>query len=385
MQRAESKGGPQNLDPARVKRVLIYRLGSLGDTVVALPALHLVKRAFAGARLHMLTNIPVHTKAPPAAAVLEGSGLVDGYISYPIATRSFSELAAVWWAIRRFRPDLLVYLMPPRGERGLQRDVGFFRFCGIRRFVGLPTGDLGKNRFDEKADLFEQESKRLLRCLRALGEAEVDDLHWWDLRLSQEDERRAIEAISPLAGRRLIACGPGTKMQAKDWGPENWKMLLSRLATEFHDYGLVLVGAKQDAEVSEHTSGAWDGRRVNLCGSLTPRQTAAVLGHTELFLGPDSGPMHLAAVVGVPCAIAFAARDKRGKWYPIGAGNRIVYRRIECEECQLEVCIERKRKCLTSISVDEMFAAAMDAWKNGNERTASQVAQGPAGGKPCIS
>jgi ADP-heptose:LPS heptosyltransferase len=95
--------------------------------------------------------------------------------------------------------------------------------------------------------------------------------------------------------------------------------------------------------------------------------------------------MHLAAVVGVPCAIAFAARDKRGKWYPIGAGNRIVYRRIECEECQLEVCIERKRKCLTSISVDEMFAAAMDAWKNGNERTASQVAQGPAGGKPCIS
>lgn len=385
METTESRGGPQNLDLARVKRVLIYRLGSLGDTVVALPALHLVKRAFPGARRQMLTNIPVHAKAPAAAAVLEGSGLVDGFISYPIATRSLRELAAVWWSIRRFRPDLLVYLMPPRGQRGLQRDVRFFRFCGIRNFVGLPSGDLGESRLEEQTDLFERESKRLLRSLSPLGEAEVDDLRWWDLRLSQEEQRRAIEAISPLAGRRLIACGAGTKMQAKDWGPENWKMLLSRLATEFHDYGLVLVGAKEDADVSESTSGAWDDRRVNLCGSLTPRQTAAVLGNTELFLGPDSGPMHLAAAVGVPCAIAFSARDRRGKWFPIGAGNRIVYRRIECEECQLEVCIERKRRCLTSISVDEMFAAAIDAWKNGNKRTASQTVQDSAGGKACIS
>ena len=58
------------------KRVLIYRLGSLGDTLVALPALHLVARAFPDAVRRMLTNFPVNVKAPAAAAILGDSRLV---------------------------------------------------------------------------------------------------------------------------------------------------------------------------------------------------------------------------------------------------------------------------------------------------------------------
>ena len=53
------------------KRVLIYRLGSLGDTLIALPAFHLIARAFPGAERRLLTNFPVNVKAPPAAAILE--------------------------------------------------------------------------------------------------------------------------------------------------------------------------------------------------------------------------------------------------------------------------------------------------------------------------
>ena len=56
----------------RVRRVLIYRLGSLGDMAVAVPALRLVARAFPHAERRMLTNVPVHAKAPAAAAVLDG-------------------------------------------------------------------------------------------------------------------------------------------------------------------------------------------------------------------------------------------------------------------------------------------------------------------------
>ncbi|MGA7884288.1 MAG: hypothetical protein WCA44_01005, partial [Acidobacteriaceae bacterium] len=63
-----------SIDPASVRRVLIYRLGSLGDTVVTLPALHVIERAFPQAERRMLTNLPVHAKAPAAWAILEGSG-----------------------------------------------------------------------------------------------------------------------------------------------------------------------------------------------------------------------------------------------------------------------------------------------------------------------
>src|SRR6185437_12381627 len=123
---------------SNVQRVLIYRLGSLGDTVVALPCLHHVARAYPDAERRLLTNIPVHSKAPAAFAVLEGSGLVHGYLRYPIATRNFAELIDLHRQIRAFRPQVLVYLAPRRKATDVLRDAAFFRLCGIPKIVGLP-------------------------------------------------------------------------------------------------------------------------------------------------------------------------------------------------------------------------------------------------------
>ena len=334
--------------------------------MVAIPALHLVERTFPRARRILLTNIRAQVKAPAAFAILDGSELVHDFIDYPLATRSLKSLIRVWWKILRFRPQVVVYLMTKRGQRSLERDQWFFRVCGVWRIVGLPVGNLAYNQCDPSRQIWESEAARLLRCMLPLGSADADDLSLWDLRLTAAEEARAREALARLGRQRFIACGPGTKMQAKDWGQENWWKLLTRLGDEFSDYGLVLVGAGEDAEAAQRAATGWRGPVLNLCGVLTPRETAAVLQHAELFLGPDSGPMHLAAAYGVPCAIVFAARDLAGRWYPAGKGHRIVYHAVECRHCGLEVCIENAKKCLTSVTVDEMFAAAVEAWKNGH-------------------
>lgn len=351
------------IDPAAVKRVLIYRLGSLGDTVVALPSLHLVRRTFPSARTYLLSNIPVHAKAPAAAAILGSSGLVDGYLDYPVGTRSVRHLIRLWWAIRRFRPQVLIYLMKSRGTGTVQRDAKFFRLCGIPHIVGLPVGDLEDSIFDPITGRWEREASRLLRCLRPLGSLDVNDLSGWDLHLTERELHRGREAIAALGGRPFIACGPGTKMQAKDWGKENWRALLERMTEKWPEHGLILIGAKEDTSTSEYVSGAWRGPAVNLCGHLTPRETAAVLRHAELFIGPDSGPMHLAAAYGVPCAIAFAALDRPGRWYPIGERHQSIYHHVECANCRLTECFKQKKKCLLSITVDEMLQAATTAWE----------------------
>src|ERR1035438_6502357 len=108
-----------------VRRVLIYRLGSLGDTVVALPCFHLIARTYPNAERRLLTNFPVHAKAPAAAAVLGDSGLVHGYMSYTVGTRKIGELLRLARDIRRFSPDVLVYLMPVRPQkRSAKRRIG---------------------------------------------------------------------------------------------------------------------------------------------------------------------------------------------------------------------------------------------------------------------
>ena len=363
-----------NIAQGSVKRVLIYCLGSLGDKIVILPALHLVEHTFPAAQRLMLTNIPAHAKAAAAPAILHGSGLVHGFISYPVGIRSIGGLARVWWQIRRFRPDLLVYLVPSRGEAAVRRDARFFLFCGIPSIVGLPLGDLADNLYDSATGLWEQEGFRFLRCLRSLGNADANDLRNWDLRLTETEVAKARGILAAAKARPIVACGPGTKMQAKDWGLENWRALLEKLNEALPGHALVLVGSKEDAVVSESAAAGWKGVVLNLCGMLTPRETAGVLGYAELFVGPDSGPMHLAAIKGVPCAIPFAARDYPGRYYPAGTGHRIVYHKVECFHCKLEVCIEKEKHCLTSITVEEMFAAAIGAWENGQRERTLQMA-----------
>ena len=344
-----------------VRKVLIYRLGSLGDTVVALPCFHLIARAFPNATRTLLTNFPVHAKAPASAAVLDGSGLVQGYMRYTVGTRDFRELLRLMWQIRRFAPDVLVYVMPLRGERAVKRDAVFFRLCGIARIVGLSQGDTAKNLYDEETGLWEFEASRLLRCLQELGDESVSDLRNWDLELTDSERQKAEQVLSLIENRPVIACGPGTKMQSKDWGQEKWRDLLARLSGELPGYGLVLIGAKEDHSVSEHAGSGWRGPKINLCGSLTPRESAAIIRHARLFLGPDSGPMHLAAAYAVPCAIPFASVDLKGRWFPIGEGHRPIYHDVACSNCRLQECVERGKVCINSISVDEVFQAAMQA------------------------
>ena len=95
---------------------------------------------------------------------------------------------------------------------------------------------------------------------------------------------------------------------------------------------------------------------MNLCGALTPRESAAAIARARLFVGHDSGPMHLAAAVGTPVVAIFAARNIPRQWFPYGKQHQVVYHRVECWGCGLETCIEQQKKCLMSIRVDEVMS-----------------------------
>ncbi len=360
---------------ANVRRVLIYRLGSLGDMAIAVPALRLAQRAYPHAERRMLTNMPVDAKAPAAAAVLDGSGLIDGYYRYDVGTRSVLKLGKLLLQLRLWRPEVVIYLAAPRGVAAAERDLRFFRACGVKRVIGAPlTAAMQGNFFGEdpgseeaKARLFagelEMEAARLARCLAALGDAALDESESWSLGLSAVERQRAAEAIgAEVLVTQPLAVSVGTKVQAKDWGQENWRELLRRVVPAAGQRGLVLLGAPEEAEGSEYVAEGWrqagGGPVVNLCGRLTPRESAAALERCCALLGHDSGPMHLAASVGTPVVAVFAARNIPRQWFPAGDGNEVVYHRVECWGCGLETCVEQRKKCLTSMAVDEVLQAA---------------------------
>jgi heptosyltransferase-3 len=161
-----------------------------------------------------------------------------------------------------------------------------------------------------------------------------------------------------VVGYPLIAVSVGTKVQSKDWGRENWRSLLAEVGRLYPGYALALNGAPEESEASEFAAEGWRqvgaGPVVNLCGLLTPRQSAAAFAQAQLFIGHDSGPMHLAAAVQTPCVAIFAARNKPRVWFPYGRQHRVVYHQTECWGCGLETCVVERKRCLTSITVEEV-------------------------------
>jgi len=341
---------------AEAQSVLVYRLGSLGDTCVALPAFRLIRRAYPQARITLLTNLPVAVKAAPAPALLEGLGLVDYYMAYPVGTRNPITLARLGWRLRRRSFSAVVNLAAWRGLRHLRRDAFFFRLCGIRQRVGFDSLSGHELRTLANGET-EKEATRLLRRVATLGEADLHDRRWFDLNLPAAELKAARELLAGASiADNYIVFSIGTKISANDWGHQNWHCLIQTLSGNSPTLGGVFIGSADEAARASEFLEGWSGPRLNLCGRLAPRSSAAVLAGARLFVGHDSGPMHLAAAAGTSCVAIFSARNPPGQWFPLGEGHDVLYRRVECMGCGLDECLIEKKRCIGSISVEEVAA-----------------------------
>jgi ADP-heptose:LPS heptosyltransferase len=293
--------------------------------VVALPCLKLIRRTFPDAEIKALTNAPVASSAPPMAAVLEGTGLIDGYLEYPVPLRHPGKAWRLARAIRRFRPDRLVYLARRETMLQVRRDAAFFRACGIRSIVGLPLSrDLLKNR-PLPDGTFEREAERLARTMASLGAIDLIDPAARDLGLTEADRIVPRRVIAECVGARpFIAISLGTKQPANDWGNGSWRLVVQQLS-RLYPHKLVLIGAEADRASSDDVIQGLGERAANLCGLFTVRESAALIEAAGLFVGHDSGPMHLAAAVGTPLVAVFSRLWRPGIWYPLGPRSTVLY------------------------------------------------------------
>src|SRR5262249_8280941 len=181
-----------------VTRVLIFRQGSMGDFVISLPCLHKIRKFYPSAKIALLTNHPVSGVAVPSMSILQGTQLVDLYITYPAGTRNIRELMKVRHDVITFAPELLIYLAQPQGVLSSYRDYFFFRGCGIKRFLGLTfTRDLQDCRPPSgDGTIWESEASRLGRALGLLSPVELERSENWDLHLSAAEIEKARRIVS---------------------------------------------------------------------------------------------------------------------------------------------------------------------------------------------
>src|SRR6266567_4517001 len=236
-------------------RILVYRIGHIGDTVVALPALWAIRERFPKAHITLLCNEQLGSGHVPASKILPTSGLIDDTLAYSSYEK---RLHPVEWLrllrkLRRLKYDTLVYLAPRlRQPAAVLRDLTYFRLAGIRHFHGHKGFGLPPRTGKQPLQPTDHESDHLLKRLSSSGIAvpEVGS-GVMNLDITDCEQTAASEWLQrKIPGwnlrTKLVGIAPGSKWPSKVWPEDRYMNLGRRLV---HELGLhpIVLGGEEDA------------------------------------------------------------------------------------------------------------------------------------------
>jgi ADP-heptose:LPS heptosyltransferase len=310
--------------------ILVFQVGSLGDTIISLPCYREIRRRHPRAQLHLLTNVAID-KNVGAADLLEPLGLIVDSLEYPMPLRDVAEMITLRTRIHKLKPAILYYLLAEVHTLNLIRHFLFFKVCGIPIIHGMPWSRPLRRPMQLTETLWESEASRLLRTLGLPPGPPSDSDR--DLQLSAAEREKADHLIGRFDGG-FIAISVGGKTPLNNWGDDNWCKVLSAVSHE-GNLGAVFLGSTKEHLRNEILGRSWNGPRLNLCGELTPRESAAVIARALLFVGHDTGTLHLAGAVNIPIIGIYSARNRPGRWFSDRERDRFFYNHVACAGCEL--------------------------------------------------
>jgi len=324
----------------RLNRILIIRLGSLGDIIHAVPAAAAIRRALPQASIHWLVD-------ERHRDVLELVPVVNRRIA--VNTSSLGSLSSVIRQLRATGYDAALDL------QGLLKSAVLARLSGASRVIGFPK-DLLR---EPAARLFYSETAgdvaphvidKNLSILKAIG------VRMPDVEFPLDDRSRhvVVEARSRLGltdGQRFALINPGAAWPNKRWPPVYFAEVSRELAKRHDLRSLVLWGPGEE-EIAGTVVAASD----NTAAVSPPTTIADIVSLTKaaaLMISGDTGPMHIAGASGTPLVGIFGPTDpqRNGPW----AEDDLVVSRYRACVCHYQRRCRIAGWCLLDISPREVM------------------------------
>ncbi len=344
------------------KKILVMRYRFIGDTVLTIPFLRNLRRAEPDAFIAWMV-------APGSSDVVRGIPYVDRMITWdPVTIHADSRgahrtLSSKLTFIRELRAQRFdkVYVL----KRSLSSAVIAW-LTGAPKRIGFDTecrGFLLTAKVPYRHDRHEVEN--FLDVLRADGvKIEDDRLEIWT---TPEEERKAASVLQEAgigASERVAAVHPFSAVQQRSWPMENFAALAERLRKEA-GFRPIVLGGPGDVGPFRPMRHMFGEGTVDLVGKCTLRETIALLKQCALFVGNDSGIMHLAAAAGTPLVALFGPQSpvKFGPW---SDRAKVIYKERECSPCrqkfftECEPSARMRPACMESISVEEVYQESMN-------------------------
>jgi heptosyltransferase II len=327
-------------------KILVRATNWVGDAILCIPALKAVRERWPQAEISILAKRWV-------SAIYEGQGLADQLLVLEDAADQVGLLSAAkfdaailfqnafhaaWLAWRAGIPERIGYARDGRGA------------LLTRAFPVPRAGEIPAHEAYYYAELV-----RRAGWIQMLPR--IDDIRLSVAPAARDvAEKRMLEAGVRSGGARRVAFGPGAAYgSAKCWPPERFAELADRLIARF-DADVILFGAPSERDIAARIAAGMRKRPVNLTGQTSIAELSACFSNCDLFVGNDSGAMHVAAGAGVPVVAIFGSTDPDGT-APLTPRRTLVRHAPSCSPCFLRHCPVDHR-CMTRLEVEAVESAA---------------------------
>lgn len=328
----------------KIRKILVRSVNWIGDAVMTTPAMARIRNAFPEAEIVVVAN-------PLVAQLFLHHPSCDRVITFDKKSqhRGATGFLRFCHALRRERFDLAVLL-----QNAIEAAL-MATFAMIPRRAGYKTDgrglllNYGVPAVDSKHGLHHVDY--YLQMLESIGLKEGCDSP--QLFVTADEQQ---DAAQLLPGDHWLAVNPGAAYgSAKRWIPERFAAVADRLA-ETHGLQVVLTGGSAEQAIGSDIEKNMRCHPVNLIGKTNVRQLMAVLDRCRLMVTNDSGPMHVAAALGVPIVAIFGPTDHTTT-SPRTDRCRIVRHHVNCSPCLLRQC-PIDHRCMTGVTTEAVVEAA---------------------------
>jgi ADP-heptose:LPS heptosyltransferase len=341
-------------------KILLIRFRRIGDVLLTTPAITLLKEHFPKARLTYLVEEPFRR-------LVEGNPRLDRVLVVP-AKQERSAFLRLIRDIRREKFDVICdFHGGPRASWiTLGSGAGLKVGHGIRHKIFLYDRTVPRKGADGPLHSVESHAG-LVRALGVeFGKADIPPLSIPPARA--EEAARVGEIAGAAKGRKLVVVHIGAGNEFRDWGAENIAALMKML-TDWGGLAVALIGGDIDRKREEALLGLMPDRRkakesvIPLAGKLNLIEIRELISQAALFVGPDSGPMHLAAATAAPVVAYFGPTLPAhfGPWRPgVDPGRTVLLQReLDCRPCRQRECATADYRCLRLIAPADVYSACI--------------------------
>ena len=338
--------------------VLVSQTSFLGDMVLTLPLIAEIRRRFPVKKLSLLCT-------PLGKELLQDHPAIDEIIVDDKKKRHRGWRGLRDQAAALQRQQFTIALTPHKSARtayllyraGIPQRIGFRQSKGWFLFNHRAQRDPSRHDVERNLSVLEPLGVRVEDCVREIELVPRPEI---DNQVCQK-----LRDLGVVDGKLAIGVNPGSVWPTKRWWIEGFAEFIG-LANRNQDYQVLLFGGSEDEEVVERLFQHCGRSAVNLAGKFSLRELPAAIGHCQVFVTNDSGPMHIAIARKVPTVAIFCATTAELGFYPYSSNAIVVEKRLPCRPCTShggrrcplahENCIRQIRPQTVLTAVEKLIA-----------------------------